>query len=128
MTNLVRSLYTALALLTVSGCITTSVVMMDPMKTYPTVANTQLLVKDPVRSYKQIAVLESRGPINTPLPDLLESMRQKGMEIGADAVLPTQDASQDNAPGMMYNPWLGGYQTLPGGRLPVIRGIAVKYE
>jgi hypothetical protein len=55
-------------------------------------------------------------------------MRQKGMEIGADAVLPTQDASQDNAPGMMYNPWLGGYQTLPGGRLPVIRGIAVKYE
>ena len=128
MKNLVRSLCATLVLSAVSGCITTSVVMMDPMTTYPTVSNTQLLVRDPGKSYKQIAVLESRGPVNTPLPDLLESMRQKGMEIGADAVLPTQDASQDNAPGIMYNPWLGGYQTLPGGRLPVVRGIAVKYE
>lgn len=99
MENFIRTLCAALVLVAVTGCATTSAVMLDPEKTYSIVSNTQLLVKAPERPYKQIAVLESRGPVNTPLPDLLESMRQKGMEIGADAVLPTQDASQNSTPG-----------------------------
>lgn len=126
MRNPLRAFAAAFVVGVLGGCATTSVVMLEPGKTYLAVSHTQLLVKVPDRPYKQIAILESRGPVNTPLPDLLENMRQKGQEIGADAVLPTQDASQDSQ-GLMYNPWLGGYQTL-GGRVPIIRGIAIKYE
>lgn len=110
------------------GCATTSVVMTEPGKSYAPVSHTELLFKQPDRPYKQIAILESRGPVGTPLPDLLESMRTKGQEIGADAVIPVQDASQENPQGLMYNPWLGGYQTLGGGRVPIIRGVAIKYQ
>lgn len=102
--------------------------MVDGNKTYESVTNTQILMKHPDKPYKEIAVLESRGPVGTPLTDLLESMRKKGMAIGADAVIPAQDASEQAPQGLMYNPWLGGYQTLPGGRVPVIRGVAIKYQ
>lgn len=128
MTNAFRVIALALVVGLLHGCATTSVVMTEPGKTYLPVFNTQLLLKQPDRPYKQIAILETRGPVGTPLPDLLENMRLKGQEVGADAVLPTQDVSQENPDGLMFNPWLGGYQTLPGGRVPIIRGLAIKYE
>lgn len=102
--------------------------MVEGDKTYPAVTNTQVLSKSPDRPFKEIAILESRAPVGTPLTDLLESMRQKGMAIGADAVIPVQDASEQVPQGLMYNPWLGGYQTLPGGRVPVLRGVAIKFQ
>lgn len=73
-------------------------------------------------------MLESTGPVGTPVTDILESMRQKAREIGADAVIPTHDVSQAQPQGLMYNPWLGGYQTLGGGVVPKVRGIAIKFR
>lgn len=128
MKSLLRTFAAVLLVGMLSGCVSTSVVMTESGKTYPPAVHTQLLFKLPDRAYKQIAILESRGAVGTPLPDLLENMRQKGQEIGADAVLPVQDASQENPQGLIYNPLLRGYQTLPGGRVPIIRGIAIKYE
>jgi hypothetical protein len=61
------------------------------------------------------------------ITDLLESMKQKAEAIGADAVIPTKNASTQTQPGLMYNPWLGGYQTIGGGTIPIIRGVAIKY-
>jgi hypothetical protein len=55
-------------------------------------------------------------------------MRKKAAAIGADAVIPTQDASERQQQSLLYNPWLGGYQTLGGGTVPIIRGIAIKYS
>jgi len=119
---------TSLILGALYGCAHTSAVMVEGDKTYQSVTHTQILSKHPDRPYKEIAILESRGPVGTPLTDLLESMRQKGMVIGADAVIPVQDASEQAPQGLMYNPWLGGYQTLPGGKVPVLRGVAIKFE
>lgn len=81
----------------------------------------------PERPFKQIAVLEATGPVNTPMTHLLESMKKKAMAVGADAVIPTENASQQQQQSLMYNPWLGGYQTIGGGTLPVIRGVAIKF-
>ncbi len=72
-------------------------------------------------------MLEARGPVNTPVTSLLESMRQKAAAIGADAVIPTQDASTQLQLDLIYNPWLGGYQTFGGGTIPIIRGVAIKF-
>lgn len=116
-----------LAILLLSGCATTSAVMFESGITYPSTQNVQIMTQMPDRPFKQIAMLEARGPVNTALPDLLESMRQKGAEIGADAVIPTQDASTHQRKGLMYNPWLGGYHTIGGGTLPIIRGVAIRF-
>jgi hypothetical protein len=101
--------------------------MLESGVSYPPTQNVQILTQVPTRPFKQIAMLEARGPVNTPITDLLESMKQKAAAIGADAVIPTQDASTRQQQGLMYNPWLGGYQTIGGGTLPVIRGVAIKY-
>ncbi|MFZ2630967.1 MAG: hypothetical protein WA081_21610 [Desulfosalsimonadaceae bacterium] len=113
--------------LILSGCATTSAVMLESNVTYPPTQNVQILTQAPTRPFKQIAMLEARGPVNTPITDLLESMRHKASVIGADAVIPSQDASTTQPQGVMFNPWLGGYQTIGGGTLPVIRGFAIKY-
>ena len=110
-----------------SGCAQTSAVMFDDSVKYPPTHNVQIMTEVPTKPFKQIALLEARGPVNTPITDLLESMRQKAASIGADAVIATQDASTQQQQGLMYNPWLGGYQTIGGGTLPVIRGVAIKF-
>lgn len=115
------------SLLALSGCATTSAVMLESGVTYPSTQNVQIITEPPNRPFKQIAMLEARGPMNTPLTALLESMRQKAAAIGADAVIPTQDASTHQQQGLMYNPWLGGYQTIGGGTIPIIRGVAIKF-
>ena len=114
-------------LLVISGCTTTSVVMLYESDKYPATTSVAILAAAPDRPCKAIAILEATGPANTPLPDLLESMRKKAKDIGADAIMPTQDASQRQARGYLYDPWLGEYQTISG-VIPKIRGVAIKYQ
>ena len=123
-----RTLTVLLMAFILSGCATTTAVMLESGVTYSPTQNVQILTEVPTRSFKQIAILEARGPVNTPITDLLESMRDKAAIIGADAVIPTQDASTHQQQGLMYNPWLGGYQTIGGGTIPVISGMAIKYK
>jgi len=116
-----------LVALVLSGCATTSAVMLESGVSYPATQNVQILTQAPTRPFKQIAILEASGPVNTPIPYLLESMKQKAAEIGADAIIPSEYTSTYQQQGFMYNPWLGGYQTIGGGTIPIIRGIAIKY-
>lgn len=123
----ITNIVVLLLALAITGCATTSAVMLEGGATYPPTSNVQILTQPPTRAFKQIAMLEARGPVNTPITDLLESMKQKAAAIGADAVIPTENASTQTQPGLMYNPWLGGYQTIGGGTIPIIRGVAIKY-
>jgi len=120
----ILSILWALALV---GCAQTTAVLVDDSKQFPPTTSVQLLGAVPNRPYIQIAVLESTGPVNTPMPQLLKSMKKKGMALGADAVIPIQDASTKQEQALIYNAWLGGYQTIGGGILPVVRGIAIKF-
>ena len=124
-----RALLVVAGLVTlIAGCATTSVTRVDSGTTYSPTEHVELLFDQPDRPYTTIAVLESRGPIGLGLPELLEDMKEKAKAVGADAVIPIQDASQQQAPGLIYNPWLGGYQTIGGGTIPGVRGIAIKYQ
>jgi hypothetical protein len=109
------------------GCATTSVVMLYESDKYPATTSVAILSAAPDRPCKAIAILEATGPANTPLPDLLESMRKKAKDIGADAIMPTQDVSQRQVQGHLYNPWIGEYQVISG-VIPKIRGVAIKYQ
>ena len=116
-----------LSIFLLTGCATTSVLILDESKQYPPTQYVEILNSSPSEPYVVIAQLETRGAVGTSLPQILESMRDEAKSIGADAIIPTEDVSEQQQQGLMYNPWLGGYQTLPGGKVPVIRGLAIKY-
>ena len=127
--NLRKMLHCLWLSILISGCVaSTSAVMLDPSMKYLPTNNVQILSAQPERPYKTIAILETIGNQNVLIPDLLENMRQKAQEIGADAIIPIGEASQEQPQGLMYNPWLGGYQTVGGGFIPKVRGLAIKYE
>lgn len=95
---------------------------------FPKSRYVEILDQKPDQPHVIIATLETKGGMNVSLPEILEGMRKKAKEIGADAIIPTRDVSEYKAPGFIYNPWLGGYQSLPGGRIPAIQGYAIVYN
>ena len=125
---IIRISLTTLTILILNGCATTSVLILDESKQYPPSQFVAILNVQPSEPYIVIAQLETRGAVGTSLPQILSSMRDEAKTIGADAIIPTEDVSERQQMGLMYNPWLGGYQTLPGGKVPVIRGHAIKYK
>lgn len=115
----------ALGLL-LSGCATTDVARLDDTHYAPT-KHVEILLDKPQQPYKVIAVLETHGALNMSQTSLLNALRKKARSVGADAVLLIADTSQQTSPGLMFNPWLGGYETLPGGVRPGVRALAIKY-
>jgi len=53
----------------------------------------EILDKKPDEPYVVIATLETKGGIGISLPEILEGMRNKAKEIGADAIIPLKDVS-----------------------------------
>lgn len=125
--SVISSLFLFLILLIIFNCASTGVVLLDDTIKYPPSENVEILIEKPKRPHKVIAKLETKGIKGTSHTTILESMRKKAKSIGADAIIPAEDASEYQLPGIMYNPWLGGYQTLPGGKVPILRGYAIIY-
>lgn len=102
--------------------------MRDESIKFPKSRFVEILDHKPDKPYIVIATLETKGGLGVSLPEILEDMRKKAKEIGADAIIPTRDVSEYKAPGFIYNPWIGGYESLPGGRMPAIQGYAIVYK
>jgi len=111
-----------------NSCVSTKAVIRNNSIKFPKSRFVEILDQKPDKPHVVIATLETKGGLNVSLPEILENMRKKAEEIGADAIIPTRDVSEYKAPGFIYNPWLGGYQTLPGGRMPAIQGYAIVYN
>lgn len=117
-----------ICVLITNGCVSSKAVMRDDSVKFPKSRFVEILDQKPEEPHVVIATLETKGGLGVSLPEILEDMRTKAKEIGADAVIPTQDVSEYKTPGIIYNPWLGGYQTLPGGRMPAVQGYAIVYK
>lgn len=126
MTNL-KILCSLIPLALLTACATTSVTMLDTSEKYPPSKKIEILLTKPTKPFKVIALLETRGAVNTSLPQLLENMKWRAMWIGADAIYPYESTTVNVPQGFFYNPWLGGYQTIGGGQAPIIKGYAIKY-
>ncbi len=110
------------------GCATTTSINLKEGCAFPPTTNVEILPELPKdRPHVVIAILETAGAANMPLPQLLDSMREKGKELGADAVVAISGESTKSPVTLMYNPWLGGYQTIGGYDMPKVRGVAIKY-
>jgi len=114
--------------LLLSNCVTSNAILKDESIKYPRSKYVEVLDKLPNKPYRIIATIETRGTIWSSMPEVIENMRQKARALGADAIIPYEDVSQYQAPGVIYSPYLGGYQTTPGGKVPIIRGYAIIYE
>jgi len=127
MKNLKNS-FLSLFFLFFSSCTYTTATMLNDTQKYEPTQNVEILFDKPNRPYKVIAILESDGAAGMQQNQLLESIRKKAKEIGADAVIPVQGKNQKTPVQLMYNPWLGGYQTMGGWNKPKLRAVAIKYR
>ncbi len=117
-----------LAAVLLSACTRTDAVRMNDSSRYAPSQYVDVLNEPPSQPYEVISLLESRGAIGQSLPALLESMRDRAKGLGADAIIPTEKRSEYQAPGFIYNSLIGGYISLPGGEVPILRGYAIIYE
>jgi len=111
-----------------NSCAHTSFVIMDESANYPPTQYVKLLEEEPDEDYIIIAKLETRGMVGSQIPDLLTNMRQKAKSLGADAIIPVQISKEYTNQGIIYNKWLGGYQTIGGGQVPIVTGYAIKFK
>lgn len=115
-----------------AGCagdpIYTSAVRLDTGTEFAANPRVEILQAAPNRPYEKIALLETRMWAGVSLPQLLESMQKKAAQLGADAIVPVSFEERSTQQQLIYNPWLGGYQTLGGGANPVLRGYAIRYR
>jgi len=111
-----------------TACTNTNVVLLDESKKYAPSQSVQILDRPPEQPYEVIAQLETRGAVGKTRPELLQSMREEAKGIGADAIIPTEEGREQLQQGIIFNPWLGGYQTIGGGQVPILRGYAIIFE
>ena len=113
----------------ISGCVIhTSAIMLDQAEQYSPSSSVQILYEPPTTDYREIAIIESIGPSGILLPELLEDMRLKAMSLGADAIILRGTSKDSGSQGLMFNPVLGGYQTVGGGSRTTATGIAIRYN
>jgi hypothetical protein len=73
-------------------------------------------------------MVEAHGPVGTTDAQLTEALREKAREIGANGIYVLGRADQRQQQGLLYNPWLGGYQTTGGGTMPGMKAAALRWQ
>lgn len=123
-----RSILGAFLISTLAACAQTSVARFDGGAVYSPTSRVDILAEPPNRQYETLAILETKGAPNMSLPDLINDMQQEAMSIGADAIVFLGRSDQQTPQQLMFNPLLGGYQTLGGNQITTITAIAIKYK
>lgn len=113
-----------------AGCVTWSQSsLLKGDAHYAPTQTVDVLNEPPSREYEAFALIEAQGGKGVSLPQLIEEMRKRGRELGADAIMPYSETRAAQQQGIIYNPWLGGYQTYSSGSpAAVLRGYAIKYK
>ncbi|MFC1784515.1 hypothetical protein ACFL0J_02640 [Candidatus Neomarinimicrobiota bacterium] len=110
------------------GCATmnTISVLTDETQQYPSTKNVNI-VNSPFQPYHIIAELETYGYNGESIPQLLNNMRIEAMSIGANAIIPTKENSQQFLTDTILDPWITEYQSI-GGKFSIVRGLAIVYS
>lgn len=145
-----RSSAVLLAAALLAGCagVTTRVMEMHPQVRHAPSTHVDVLFEVPQRPHTRIAVLEAEGDYGVPEVRLLEDMRERARELGADAIVRTESREWLQPPAMVYDPmydpfflprryyhpfhpWVppyGGYRWVGGGRYYTAKAIAIRYQ
>ena len=142
-----KAVVCAAALLCGCASVTTQVVHLNPAQTYPPSQNVEILLEKPHRPYTPIGLLESRGDIGASEADLLNDIRVKAQQLGADAVVKLESERLYEPPMTIYDPWYdplfyrhyywpwypfgppyGDYRLVGGGYYYVVKALAIKFQ
>lgn len=118
-----------LLLILLQGCATSYSILLDENQKYKPTKSVELLTTNPEREFIQIGIIETKsGYANEPFTALINSARTKAKAIGADAILLINNETSQTPQGVMYNPYLGGYQTIGGVNIQTIKFLAIKWK
>jgi hypothetical protein len=126
--NIIKIISIFILYMFVNNCAQTSIVMLDESLNFEPSENVRIIEYIPEEPFVIIAKLETRGTVGQSIPTLLTQMRNEAKVIGADAIIPIEEKHIKQQQGIMYNPWLGGYQSIGGGNVPVISSYAIIFE
>lgn len=106
-----------------------SVTRLSNVPYQPTSADqVQLVTVPPARPFIELGIIEVRGLPNENVAKLPPRARKAAANLGAHAVILQMDS--ERLPGTIYqnHAYPGMYHTLPGGRVPILRGVAIRFS
>ena len=95
---------------------------------FPPTENVEILLSKPSKPYITITTIESRGDLRSSLEDLFDNIKEKGKELGADAVIPTKKPNKDNKSSSDFDVFIVRHQNIAGVKVPILMGYAIKYK
>ena len=116
-----------LFVLTASGCVGTSAVMINSSRTYPPTDNITILFKEPDQAYEIIAIIEGNGTVFNNQSQILKEMQVKAQKIGAHAIIPLT-ADTQYIPDKYIQNIDGSPLLLPGGNKITMKAVAIRYK
>lgn len=114
--------------LSAGACVKADATLVDPSTRLAPTSSVELVLSEPTKPYSVIGMVEASGPVGTSDAELIEALREKARQIGANGIYVLGRADQAQPQQLMFNPWLGGYQTLGGGTLPAMKAAALRWE
>lgn len=98
-----------------------------PGTAYPPTANVEILEQAPTRPYVEIGTIDAPGEPGALRAQVLAQVRDKGRQLGADAVI-VRDVSYRAPATQRLNPTTGFYETVGGQVVPAFKGVAIKFR
>jgi len=99
----------------------------DTGVTYAPTANVEILEQVPSRPYVEIGTIDEPGEPGALRAQVLAQIREKGRQLGADAVI-VRDVSYRAPATQRLNPTTGFYETIGGQVVPAFKGVAIKFR
>jgi len=124
----VRLVISLVIALCACACVKTDATLVDPSARFAPTSSVELVLSEPTRPYSVIGMVDAQGAVGTTDAQLIEALREKAREIGANGIYVLGRTDQPQQQQLMFNPWLGGYQTLGGGTLPGMKAAALRWE
>jgi hypothetical protein len=128
----VRLVMSLIIALSAGACVTAEATLVDPSAQLAPTSSVELVLSEPTRPYSVIGMVKARGPTSTSDAKLIEALREKASQIGANGmyVLGREEEAQPEY--LVYNPDLyngvGGLETFDGGTLSVMKAAALRWE
>lgn len=114
--------------ISVVGCVSTNYTSLIPDTFPPVEKDPEVLFIPPDRPFTIIGLIESNGAAGITHTQLIESIKKEAKKQGANAVYLLSFEELQTQQGIIYNPWLGGYQTFGGFNVPRIYVLALRYK
>lgn len=112
-----------------ASCNSAKVMVSDDSSNYSPAEKVEILITAPEESFTVITRLDISGPltIHAGVPELLEKLREKAEEVGADAIIPTIEGLESFEKDKTFNPWVTSTSTV-GDRINIISANAIIYD